>query len=174
MQLTTIRALRVSRPLPRQLITPIFYILCIIAELSWKFHQNPLIICWVIARFPIGQSNWWSRSPLKFNLNPFIIFQVMLPTDKQTNVTENITFLAVVTMIKHCTCHQKKIFFYCKHKILLLLYYTVTSCWPFIKYPITYIVLQSTTNHHAQNSSITASWCPFKLYLNLDFTKMKC
>ena len=29
---------------------------CIIAKVSWQLHQNPFIICWVMARFPIWQS----------------------------------------------------------------------------------------------------------------------
>ena len=54
---------RAQRPPSRQLITPLYGIVpCIIAELSWKFHQNPLIKristdnCWKTL-FP--QQNVW-------------------------------------------------------------------------------------------------------------------
>ena len=86
-----------------------------IAELSWTFHQNPLIICWVLAIFPIGQSTWWSGSPSKLNhlflLSPwtpvckmstksghnFLSYVANRQKDrqtKQTSATENVTSFA--------------------------------------------------------------------------------
>ena len=67
------------------------------AGLQWKCHQNPLMICWELARLPIGQAAWWFRSLPKsnhhvttrdpsiiFHHNPFITFWVVLLTDTQT------------------------------------------------------------------------------------------
>ena len=96
----------------------------IIAKLSLKFPQNPLIICCVMARHPIGQSAWWSRSwsPPKFNhlflLPPqtipynFITIHLYVlsnvanrPTNRkshrQTNATKNIISLAKMTIYLH-------------------------------------------------------------------------
>ena len=53
-------------------------VLCLIA-VSWKYHHNPLIICWVMAGFPIAQPAWWSGSPAKFNsLFPCITAELIL------------------------------------------------------------------------------------------------
>ena len=65
--------------------------------------QNLLIICWVMARFLIGQSAWWCQSVIKSNqlflfyprptlkisLQPIITLWVVLLADKQTERQAN-------------------------------------------------------------------------------------
>ena len=104
-----------------QITRKIYQIPCIIAEVSWKFHQNPLIICWVMSGFSIEQSAWWSgslpnsnhlfllphrESSIQFHHNPSIVAcineqkdkETERKTDKQINATETITSLAKEVM----------------------------------------------------------------------------
>ena len=85
-------------------------VLCIIAELSWNFHKNPLIICCTMAQILTGQSARWSELLPKFNHffspngtplwefhhNLLITFWVMLQLHRQTNrpTTKIITSLS--------------------------------------------------------------------------------